>query len=252
MERIFPINEAAHKKVVDSFLKNQEILGADACLFLNRAKEITEVYLIGGAIRNLHIGQPVRDLDLMFAKSIENNKNIKELFPINAQKNRMGGYKLDFAKIALDVWSVDVNWANTANVIKDKQIVTKVIAQGTFLNFDSLVYALNSRALNVSNFNSCILTNTLDIVGTGKEYLSSNPMGAAIVLRVMFLVRRYGFKCSKRLQNYVKTQIDLVRFSGDAVQFFLNLLGKYPKYKDVLSKFEIQEMLNNQFWLSKD
>lgn len=224
------------KKKIDLFLGDERSIGADAAEFIFELRRYTEIYLIGGAIRNLYADEPVRDLDLMLVESLETNQAILDLLPKDSIKNRMGGYKIQFTKMEIDLWSLEKNWATETGVVKEKQVVTKVIALGTFLNFDSLVYALNSRALNVDNFNRCVYFNTLDIVKHGKDYISQNPMGPAIVLRVIFLKMKYNFQISIQLKRYLSAQLKLIENNyTDAFSYLQSVLAKYPKYQSLLN-----------------
>jgi len=247
MQKLIPIaDKGALKKQLDLFINNPENLGADACEFIKQTRRHTETYIIGGTIRNIHFNEQVRDVDMMLTESIEGNEKIKANLPPKHEINRMGGYKLFFEKVVMDIWSLDKNWANTSNVVKEKQILTKVIAQGTFLNFDSLVYALNSRALHVDNFNKCVISNKLDIVVHARDYIFSNPMSAAIVLRTIYLQKKYGFKVSNVLNSYICSQLLLIQYEHKHVdKFFVQLLEKYPKYKDLLNSDNIPHLLKN-------
>src|SRR5205809_3869481 len=155
------------KKKVNFFLRNSPTIGLDAVLLIEYLRNHSNIFLIGGVIRNLANNEPVRDIDMIYT-----NINALELIKNKSDytSNRLGGTKIKLKKINVDLWPLAENWATKKGLIDTKYALTKELAKGTFFNFDSLVYSINSNVLKCELYNECLKKKELDIIIHDSRY----------------------------------------------------------------------------------
>lgn len=240
------------KKKINSYLKNESLLGVDLVQFISDLKfSCYDVYVIGGFIRNVLNEDPIRDIDLMV--SVNNIDEITHLFPTKSSRNRLGGYKLFFSKIQVDLWTITENWATKNKLIHSRYDLTKEIAKGVFFNFDSLVYALNANRLHCYYYNKCVETGMLDIILYNKKYIMSNPTRVANVLRAFYLNEKYGLKYSIKLAIYINNIISYYKSRHiNLYKLFREYLVKYSKYSDYLNNSVLKKHIVSDYFLNGD
>lgn len=222
------------KKEINKFLKDETILGQDTLFFINELKKHTNVFVIGGGLRNIANEENVRDLDIIISDI--DDKFLLDNF--DSTLNRHGGYKIKFKKMVVDLWTVGQNWATKNELIYTKHTLTRELAKGTFFNFDSLVYSINSNILECKYYNQCALNNELDIIVYNQNYLYKNPTVYANILRAFFLKEKYGLNFSKKLSQYIRDNIRYYQYKEDLDILFIfrDYLETYPKYKNIIDK----------------
>jgi hypothetical protein len=244
-------NKTSVKKTLNAILKNSAIIGPDAVDLISELRKETEVYLIGGFIRNVLHGENIRDIDMILNAPIKQNQRILKLFPDNFKLNRLGGAKLKLSKVSVDLWSVNENWANKKNLIATEHIQINEIAKGTFFNFDSIVYSLNSNVLNCYYYNKCVTSRTLDIIKHVRKYIYTNPNRAANIIRALYLNEKYRLKFSSFLEEYIQIQMRSISFEHiDVLAYFSSVLKAYPKYGDYLSNEKLIDRIDR--YIKKD
>ncbi|TMI94624.1 MAG: hypothetical protein E6H08_08420 [Bacteroidetes bacterium] len=189
--------------------------------------------MIGGVIRNLANNEPVRDIDMIYT-----NINALELIKNKSDytSNRLGGTKIKLKKINVDLWPLAENWATKKGLIDTKYALTKELAKGTFFNFDSLVYSINSNVLKCELYNECLKKKELDIIIHDSRYMYQNPTREANIVRAFYLQEKYDLSFSKKLIYYIQENIRYFFYTEeDVFKLFDSVLKKYPKYRNVIT-----------------
>jgi hypothetical protein len=243
-------DKAQLKKNINGILKNAEIIGSDAVSFIQKLKNLSEVYIIGGALRNVLNKEAIRDIDIIVGNVIESN--ILDLLPKKPIVNRLGGIKLRLSKITIDFWPVTENWANKRKLIYTEHILIDEIAKGTFLNFDSIVYGLRANVLNCRYYNKCVKTRTLDIIKHNKKYVYTNPNRTANIMRAFYLRGKYGLSFSPFLSEYISLQVFSLNYEhSDIRAHFKKAFEAYPKYHDYLSQRQLFDEIGKTLELNR-
>ena len=214
-------------------------------------EKLGDLFILGGFIRDISQGdnfkhhldgfksnnnikdKKFRDID--FITSLDSTK-LLELVTTYCSRfkvNHLGGIKIIFADFTMDIWALRNNWAFTKN-ISNYNIHHKLesLANGSFLNFDSIVFDFKSKDIYSSLYNKCIRNNTIDIIKTGKAYLKYSKPKSAILLRCYFLRTTYKFELSGRLCEYLFEVILSLMQREDSMETSISkLLSEYPKYR---------------------
>lgn len=198
-------------KLKDRFFSEIEILSkSERSLYhlLYHAIQFTNVYVVGGFLRSIANNFPPRDLDIIINGDNEYIESLFAQFNLHFTKNKFGGYKVMLDKFSVDIWSVETNWAFKENLIKNYQndIINK-IAEGTFLNYDSLVFDLRSLHSNFKNYNKCVSENNLDILRKGASYRLKNPGRIGNIIRLFYIRQQTNLNFSLQLCNYILDQL---------------------------------------------
>src|SRR5262245_58226521 len=123
------VNTPKVKSKISTTIFDESIIGSDAIEFINSNLNNFEIYLVGGAIRNIYHYENIRDLELIFSTKLVDNSIFQDTLPSDYVFNRLGGIKLKFNMVTIDLWSIYENWANKNKLIGEN-IVTKEIAKG--------------------------------------------------------------------------------------------------------------------------
>jgi hypothetical protein len=175
--------------------------------FFYEACHSHSVFIVGGFLRSVANRQNPRDLDVIL-----NMSNDMLAYYVSARnlvflKNKFGGFKINFGSITVDVWTSDTNWAFASKVVSigEQDILWKV-AQGTFFNYDSLVFDLRTEKVNVVGYNNCVANNALDIIRRSLVYREKNPGKMGNVLRAFNIRNKTGLQFSEHLCRYIYDQ----------------------------------------------
>ncbi|MBX2980928.1 MAG: hypothetical protein KF905_16695 [Flavobacteriales bacterium] len=232
------------KASISDLLADPTRIGEDAVALINLLGFSKELYLVGGAIRDVHSGSSPRDLDFILSDPFPEDclHMAERIGPYS--KNRLGGLKFKLSTIEVDLWSLSQNWANRERVVRTKNALTKEIAKGNFLNYDGLVFAAKSNILECSYFNKCIDSSELDIIRHSHKYAYSNPNRLANVLRAFYLSRKHRFSFSDYLTEYISRQLHSFHLErDDTLAYLLSGVEKYPKYADLLTRLVLEEYI---------
>ena len=200
----------------------------------------SDVYLVGGYIRDSLIGKESRDIDMIVdapASWIEEQLNKQR---ISFKRNHFGGFKFDIGK-EIDLWSLEDNWAFKNGFVPAlHQDLLHYIALGCFYNYDSLVVNYKTQDFNLSNYVSFLRTNTLRIVFDSNEYYWENPTSIANVCRALWISGQTGAQLSDQVQSYMNSVLgEFMDGSDDYLSILSSKLDEYPKYRGVVDYTDI-------------
>ena len=172
--------------------------------FIYGASTLDSVFIVGGFLRSVANREKPRDLDIIFNTSGDALIKYIQKWNLEYSKNKFGGFKVDFRSIIVDIWTSDTNWAFESKVVDvgDEHIISKV-AQGTFFNYDSLVFDLKTEKVNVTNYNHCVTNRRLDIIRKDSRYSQKNPGKISNVARAFKIRHKYGLQFSDNLCRYI-------------------------------------------------
>ena len=160
----------------------------------------------------------------------------------------MGGVKLKFQHIEVDIWSIHDNWAFANALVKlndnDKLLS---IAKGCFFNYDALVVSVPKFMYNIRYYNEFVTNNELDIIQKQSIYQSKNPTVEANIIRAIYIKKNYGIHFSNNLREYMyKEMLSLQDKYGNALQKLMSVKEQYPKYH-LISEKDIKETLKELY-----
>jgi len=157
-----------------------------------------DIILIGGAIRDIIVFKQVpRDFDIIVISADENLGDILDGFIV--ERNSFGGYKIKIDKLNIDIWSMANHWA-----FKKKFFECKIenLKESVFFNFDAIYVNLGTGEYEAESFNNTIREKKLDIV-LNEKWVNLNPSHEINILKALIMRRRFNFKFSERLKNYM-------------------------------------------------
>lgn len=207
--------------------------------FLYEAASLHSVFIVGGFLRSVANHETPRDLDVIFNMSEDLLMECIKSKNLYFKRNKFDGFKISFSQIDLDIWTPDTNWAFASRVVSVgyPDIISKV-AQGTFYNYDSLVFDLKSEKVNVTAYNDCVASNALDIIRKGSEYSEKNPGRMNNVLRAFKIRKKTGLRFSEQLCWYIFYQFNKLnlREVDSIVQYLYQLVfdKNSEKYRQLL------------------
>lgn len=104
----------------------------------------SNVFLCGGALKDLMLGDKIKDLDfVVFCEDDFEIKEFIEKYNLSFTKNRMGGYKIFYNDLVIDIW----NSINLYTCIE--------------YNYDALFYDIKNNRLISFGFFECIETENI-------------------------------------------------------------------------------------------
>src|ERR1700694_2198125 len=144
--------------------------------FIYEISLTNNLFIVGGFLRAVANNEEARDLDLIVnLKKQTLEKVVKDCF-LEFTSNRLGGYKIQLEQIVVDTWSVEDNWAFKRKVVKNAETnFLQKIAEGTFFNYDSLVFDLHTFQYSFKHYNECVFLRELDILKKNSNYKKLNP-----------------------------------------------------------------------------
>ncbi|MBN8586527.1 MAG: hypothetical protein J0M37_15665 [Ignavibacteria bacterium] len=208
--------------------------------FLKLLPTDTDIYIIGGFLRSINDSKyKPKDIDLIIDLNSKTlSKYIDSAFKVY-EKNRMNGFKVKLSNITLDVWSLENNYAYKYSFTVYKRN-PECISMSTFYNYDSISLKLNNKELFSKYYEDCIKRNTLDIVSRNRDYYFNNPKKEFLLLRAIYLRKKYNFNLSKRLTNiFVNAHTKDDHF----VNHLFAQLKSEKKYQNLLRKKDIENFI---------
>lgn len=212
-----------------------------ARILFEKLKELGDVYLIGGVLREIKDNgriKTLRDIDIVLdtEKEIEYRNIIREYMP---EHNRFGGYKVICQDLIIDVWLMRQTWAYSANVIKcDRREYSKLLPKTVFLNMDSIVYDMKKNQWYDEEYQRAMKTRILDVV------LEENPFLELNIVRSFVIMKRYKMSFSAKLKTLIKDYVySCAKSEKEAIERLYEIQNKRYK-KEVLSKKELEIILS--------
>ncbi len=182
------------------------------CRFWSELLSNGEFYIIGGAIRAIHQNRRPRDIDIIVKDGLA--EIVRELGrDAIVQRNYFGGYKLNLNGLLIDIWDFDRHWAFKSGVLDARE---DNLARSCLFDFDALIYSPATDYLDITHYENCLRTKTIDFVCHDSNYIKKNPGGLNNVLRLLVAAEDYNLSFSSRVAAYVISYMekyDLSSFS---------------------------------------
>ena len=105
--------------------------------FLDRLKEISSVFLIGGCVRNSLYGIPIKDIDCIVFNV--KDENLFEDLLLDCVKNRFGGWRYS-GDINVDFWKLEDSYNGQYDFKIPEDILDYVI-----FNMDAILYDIDNQ-----------------------------------------------------------------------------------------------------------
>ena len=203
--------------------------------FFNELKRYNPI-IIGGFIRNIINNEEVRDIDIIL--------NTEDYFAINRIVNKLkldyrinqfDGYKIIFNNITIDLWYI-----KNHNLFKKGiyNIDVNNLKDTTFINYDSLIYDINNKKLDIDYYQECINSNTIDFVGNN-DAIINNPKPYLSIVKILELSYKKGFNISNNVNIYIDYYYN---YNKDN---FINILNKeYNKHYSKELSIDFIEYIN--------
>lgn len=185
---------------INCMLKKQKCDKKICDFFSDIEADDIECVMIGGAIRDAINGRTPRDIDLII--NIEDPKKLEWILEkncINYQKNVFNGYKLYFSKDIYDVWLMKDHYSFKQNFY---QAELKYLKETTFTNYDSLIYDIKRKNLEINYYQKCVAEKRIDFVGDEKV-IKNNPMPCMNVMKILKTKKETSYELSEGVQSYL-------------------------------------------------
>lgn len=171
---------------------------------LNRLKNLGDVGLTGGSIRDWSLGRFPRDIDLAVATSATILRDSIESSEYLIGRTSFGGYRLKIDAILCDVWALEDTWS-----IKQQSsflVSFDSLVRTAFFNADAVVFNVHTGELHEYGFLEAMEQRMLDIVN------EQNPFPHICAARALVFKQNYQMRWSKRVREFVRkwTEEDLV------------------------------------------
>ena len=189
---------SADCKLFDIYLEKLKNESNQIKQLVNCLSNIGDIFVIGGAIRDiLFKKEKPRDIDLIIKTDCDLDEYLTKYS--ECRKNRFGGYKLNIDNIEFDIWSMKNHWAFKESIIKED---VNNLKYSTFLNFDSLIYNINTLNIDYDIFNDCMDKKELEIT-LPEEYIELNPSKEINILRMFVIKYEWNLDFSNRCKQYI-------------------------------------------------
>jgi hypothetical protein len=170
---------------------------------LERLSLYGEVLIFGGMLRDLLLrGNAGFDSDIDVVLVGANHDQVeKALAPLDAQRNRFGGYRLAKRHWKLDVWHLEDTWAFQQALVAP--VAPDQLVHTTFFTWDAAVFSMSSGSVWLHDqFQEHVVARILDI------NLAPNPNPEGAALRAVRAVVRDHARMTSAVAKYVLEAID--------------------------------------------
>ena len=190
------------KNLCEKIVKRLDYLKQSSTYMLSFFEEIEEYnpIIIGGFIRDSIDNKDSRDIDIILnyfdssviEKVIKNN-NFKY------RKNCFNGYKIIIDGIDIDIWCI-----NDHNLFKQGIYSSEFdnIKETTFINYDSLVYDLKNKKLDIKYYLEFLSSNTINFVGNRKA-IDNNQQKYLSMVKIFGICYNKNAILSPDVQAYI-------------------------------------------------
>lgn len=200
-----------------------------------------KIYIVGGFLRDIINQRASRDIDMIIDLPHNTIEDLLKKSILSYKFNRLNGVKIKLNDFEVDLWSIENNWAFKNDLVKkNEDYILSGIANGCFYNFDSIVFNINSKEFNASNYNNCAKSNTLDIIQKNVFYKKKNPTIEANILRAFYLQKEFGLNFSENCHAYLFSMLKFLKDQyGNVVDRLEVYKLNYKKYENYYSKEEL-------------
>ncbi len=209
-------------------------------LFLEEIETYNPI-IIGGFIRNVINNEQIRDIDIILLCDSDIIENIIKKCNLNYSKNRFNGYKVLADNIVLDIWSIDNHNLFEKGLYEKK---FENIKETTFINYDSLVYDLINRKLDIKYYQDFLNSNIIDFVGNNEAISNNNQIYFSIV-KILNICYNKNTNISLEIQKYI-----LSHYDEEKNTFVLKLKSEYLKHYNHEMEYELENYIIN--FLTRD
>lgn len=226
------------KQRIDSLLRVEPSLARIVYKILSDGR----IFIVGGYIRDIIEGKRNRDLDMVVDIPSDALYDIISEEFSNIIFNHLGGAKLSFISVDVDIWSIESNWAFRTNLVSlNENDYLQSIAKGCFYNYDSLVVCLPSYAVYTKYYKEFITKRELDILQKNPKYKNTNPTIEANILRALYIRKKYGVSYSNQLTEYIINKMLYIHDTyGNLIDRLLEVKERYRKYS-LITENDIRE-----------
>lgn len=171
--------------------------------FFKDVEELGETAIFGGMLRDLSLGS-IRafssDIDLVI-ETDDDSGLASKMEKYGAIKNSFGGYRLQFHKWKIDIWSLRKTWAFKEGLVKEESFES--LLKTTFFDWDAIVLNLTkSKVLSIDNYLEKLADRVVDI------NLKENPNNIGIIVRALRLLEKRNAKFTWDLSVHVFNGIE--------------------------------------------
>ena len=198
--------------------------------------------IIGGFIRNVINEEKSRDIDIILNCDDSGKINkIIDKYNLNYKKNQFDGYKINFNDIYIDIWCI-----KNHNLFKKGiyEISVNNLKKTTFINYDSLIYEINTKKLDIDNYLKCLYSSTIDFVGN-EDAIKNNPNIYLSIVKIFNVCYEKNMNISERVNNYILSLHD-----NDIETTIIKLKKEYKKHYNCDISNELEKYITNYFYQS--
>lgn len=190
------------ENLCEKIAKRLDYLKQSSTYILSFFEEIEEYspIIIGGFIRDSIDNKDSRDIDIILnyfdssviEKVIKNND-------FKYRKNCFNGYKIIIDSIDIDIWCI-----NDHNLFKQGIYSSEFdnIKETTFINYDSLVYDLKNKKLDIKYYLEFLSSNTINFVGNRKA-IDNNQQKYLSMVKIFGICYNKNAILSSDVQAYI-------------------------------------------------
>ena len=186
------ITEVQITKQVEHHLRRLFIKNSVLQELVENLNKNGEVFLLGGAVRDIITNTSPRDYDFVVDLKKEPLEEIVSNF--NHRKNSFGGYKIFIEDMMVDVWSLENTWAFKKGLIPASP---QNLPYTVFFNINSVAVDLTNKKTYIGKFAEALDSKVLDIV------LEKNPLPELCVLRAFVFQEFKDIKFSSKLEEFI-------------------------------------------------
>ena len=199
--------------------------------------------IIGGFIRNVINEEESRDIDIVLNNN--NHGEIEQLvnkYNLNYKKNQFDSYKITFDDIVIDIWYIENH-----NLFKKRIYENSVdnLKETTFINYDSLVYEINTKKLDIDYYLECMCSLTIDFVGNDAA-IKNNPTNYLSIVKIFNICYKKNMSISKRVNDYI-----LSLYFNDREVIITKLKKEYEKHYNCDMSNELEKYITDYFCKNK-
>ncbi len=201
--------------------------------FLDKITSLNPI-IIGGFIRNIINDEPVRDIDIILNSN--DDKQIEKIIKIDNLKYKINSFK--GYKIFIDNYTIDIWYLKNHNLFKEGIYEPTInnLNETTFINYDSLVYDLNNKQLNINHYLESINNNMINFVGT-KEAIENNKQTFLSIGKIFLISYKKKMDISEEIKEYI------LRYYTEYPDFMKKLKNEYVRHYNLTMDEDLEEFI---------